>query len=32
MIPDVDGIPGSMPLPKHINDEHIINAIDPTKT
>jgi methylenetetrahydrofolate dehydrogenase (NADP+) / methenyltetrahydrofolate cyclohydrolase len=29
--PDVDGILVQLPLPKHINDEHIINAIDPDK-
>jgi methylenetetrahydrofolate dehydrogenase (NADP+)/methenyltetrahydrofolate cyclohydrolase len=29
--PDVDGILVQLPLPKHISDEHIINAIDPDK-
>ncbi|TMI66079.1 MAG: bifunctional methylenetetrahydrofolate dehydrogenase/methenyltetrahydrofolate cyclohydrolase FolD [Bacteroidetes bacterium] len=29
--PDIDGILVQLPLPKHINDEHIINAIDPDK-
>ncbi len=29
--PDVDGILVQLPLPKHINDENIINAIDPDK-
>lgn len=29
--PDIDGILVQLPLPRHINDEHIINAIDPDK-
>jgi methylenetetrahydrofolate dehydrogenase (NADP+) / methenyltetrahydrofolate cyclohydrolase len=29
--PDIDGILVQLPLPKHINDEHVINAIDPDK-
>src|SRR5207253_6817157 len=29
--PDVDGILVQLPLPKHISDEKIINAIDPDK-
>jgi len=29
--PDVDGILVQLPLPKHIKDERIINAIDPEK-
>jgi len=29
--PDVDGILVQLPLPKHINDENIINAISPDK-
>jgi methylenetetrahydrofolate dehydrogenase (NADP+) / methenyltetrahydrofolate cyclohydrolase len=29
--PDIDGILVQLPLPKHINDEEIINAIDPDK-
>ena len=29
--PDVDGILVQLPLPKHINDENIINAINPDK-
>ena len=29
--PDIDGILVQLPLPKHINDENIINAIDPDK-
>ena len=29
--PDVDGILVQLPLPKHISDENVINAIDPTK-
>jgi methylenetetrahydrofolate dehydrogenase (NADP+)/methenyltetrahydrofolate cyclohydrolase len=29
--PDIDGILVQLPLPKHINDEHIINALDPDK-
>src|SRR6187549_3584827 len=29
--PDVDGILVQLPLPKHISDEEIINAIDPEK-
>jgi methylenetetrahydrofolate dehydrogenase (NADP+)/methenyltetrahydrofolate cyclohydrolase len=29
--PDVDGILVQLPLPTHISDEHIINAIDPDK-
>ena len=28
---DVDGILVQLPLPKHISDENVINAIDPTK-
>jgi methylenetetrahydrofolate dehydrogenase (NADP+)/methenyltetrahydrofolate cyclohydrolase len=29
--PDVDGILVQLPLPKHISDEQVINAIDPDK-
>lgn len=29
--PDVDGILVQLPLPKHISDENVINAIDPSK-
>jgi methylenetetrahydrofolate dehydrogenase (NADP+)/methenyltetrahydrofolate cyclohydrolase len=29
--PDVDGILVQLPLPKHISDEKVINAIDPSK-
>lgn len=29
--PDVDGILVQLPLPKHISDEEVINAIDPEK-
>lgn len=29
--PDVDGILVQLPLPKHINEELVINAIDPSK-
>ncbi len=29
--PDVDGILVQLPLPKHISDENVINAIDPDK-
>src|SRR6185312_9593453 len=29
--PDVDGILVQLPLPKHISDESVINAIDPEK-
>ncbi len=29
--PDVDGILVQLPLPKHISDEEVINAIDPDK-
>ncbi len=29
--PDIDGILVQLPLPKHISDEEVINAIDPTK-
>ncbi|AEV96568.1 bifunctional 5,10-methylene-tetrahydrofolate dehydrogenase/5,10-methylene-tetrahydrofolate cyclohydrolase [Niastella koreensis] len=29
--PDVDGILVQLPLPKHISDEKVINAIDPAK-
>ena len=29
--PDIDGILVQLPLPKHINEEQIINAIDPAK-
>lgn len=29
--PDIDGILVQLPLPKHISDENIINAIDPEK-
>lgn len=29
--PDVDGILVQLPLPKHISDEHVINAINPDK-
>ncbi|MEK7226029.1 MAG: tetrahydrofolate dehydrogenase/cyclohydrolase catalytic domain-containing protein, partial [Bacteroidota bacterium] len=29
--PDVDGILVQLPLPKHISDEKVINAIDPDK-
>lgn len=29
--PDIDGILVQLPLPKHISDEEIINAIDPAK-
>ncbi len=29
--PDVDGILVQLPLPKHISDERVINAIDPDK-
>jgi len=29
--PDIDGILVQMPLPKHISDENVINAIDPDK-
>lgn len=29
--PDVDGILVQLPLPKHINDKNVINAIDPGK-
>ena len=29
--PDIDGILVQLPLPKHISDEEIINAIDPEK-
>ncbi|MEO7922504.1 MAG: bifunctional methylenetetrahydrofolate dehydrogenase/methenyltetrahydrofolate cyclohydrolase FolD [Chitinophagaceae bacterium] len=29
--PDVDGILVQLPLPKHISDEQVINAIDPEK-
>ncbi|MDP4130185.1 MAG: tetrahydrofolate dehydrogenase/cyclohydrolase catalytic domain-containing protein [Bacteroidota bacterium] len=29
--PDVDGILVQLPLPKHISDEHVIMAIDPSK-
>src|SRR5216683_3007595 len=29
--PDVDGILVQLPLPRHISDEKVINAIDPTK-
>jgi len=29
--PDVDGILVQLPLPKHIDDKHVINAIDPNK-
>src|SRR2546429_9548948 len=28
---DVDGIPGQMPLPKHINERRILALIDPEK-
>lgn len=29
--PDIDGILIQLPLPKHISDENVINAIDPSK-
>ncbi|AXY77839.1 bifunctional 5,10-methylene-tetrahydrofolate dehydrogenase/5,10-methylene-tetrahydrofolate cyclohydrolase [Paraflavitalea soli] len=29
--PDIDGILVQLPLPKHISDEEVINAIDPSK-
>ena len=29
--PDIDGILVQLPLPKHISDEHVINAIHPSK-
>jgi methylenetetrahydrofolate dehydrogenase (NADP+)/methenyltetrahydrofolate cyclohydrolase len=29
--PDIDGILVQLPLPKHISDEEVINAIDPDK-
>ena len=29
--PDIDGILVQLPLPKHISDEKVINAIDPSK-
>ncbi len=29
--PDIDGILVQLPLPKHISDENVINAIDPDK-
>lgn len=29
--PDIDGILVQLPLPKHISDEEVINAIDPAK-
>ncbi|WP_315821119.1 tetrahydrofolate dehydrogenase/cyclohydrolase catalytic domain-containing protein [Paraflavitalea speifideaquila] len=29
--PDIDGILVQLPLPKHISDEEVINALDPSK-
>lgn len=29
--PEIDGLLVQLPLPKHINEQHIIEAIDPTK-